>query len=95
MHMTGKLPELNGGDGLGVVIDNIGNNKIDYYLTGEVSYTVETDGPSGTATGDADRHAAQRRPARRDRAGDRVRQHRRAHHRAPTRCSCTCTRRCR
>jgi hypothetical protein len=49
MHMTGKLPELNGGDGLGVVIDNIGNNKIDYYLSGEVSYTVTTDGPSSTA----------------------------------------------
>ena len=51
MHMSGTLPELNGGDGLGVVIDNIGNNKIDYYLTGEVSYTVETDGPSSTAGG--------------------------------------------
>jgi len=51
MHMSGTLPELHGADGLGVVIDNIGNNKIDYYLTGEVSYTVETDGPSSTAGG--------------------------------------------
>ena len=49
MHMSGKLPALDGGDGLAVVIDNIGNNKIDYYLTGEVSYTVETDRPSSTA----------------------------------------------
>jgi Protein of unknown function (DUF4012) len=51
MHMAGKLPELNGGDGLGVVIDNMGGNKIDYYLTGEVSYLVETDEPSGTGAG--------------------------------------------
>ena len=49
MHMSGEMPSLNGGDGLAVVFDNIGNNKIDYYLTGEVSYTVATDKSAGTA----------------------------------------------
>jgi hypothetical protein len=33
------------------VINNVGNNKIDYYLSGEVAYTVDTDQDSGTATG--------------------------------------------
>jgi hypothetical protein len=42
MRMAGELPALNAGDGLGVVINNIGNNKIDYYLTGETSYSVTT-----------------------------------------------------
>jgi hypothetical protein len=51
MGISGELPELNGGDGLAVVINNVGNNKIDYYLTGEVAYTVDTDQGSGTATG--------------------------------------------
>jgi Protein of unknown function (DUF4012) len=50
MHMSGGLPLLDGGDGLGVVINNVGNNKIDYYLTGETSYTVVTDPSTGTAS---------------------------------------------
>ena len=50
MRMSGELPQLNGGDGIAVVIDNVGNNKIDYYLTGEQAYTVETDASAGTAT---------------------------------------------
>ena len=54
MRMSGKLPTLDGGDGLAVVINNVGNNKIDYYLTGEVSYTVDTDPVSGTATATLD-----------------------------------------
>ena len=47
MRMSGELPPLDGGDGFGVVIDNVGNNKIDYYLTGEVAYNVGTDPTSG------------------------------------------------
>ncbi|HEY0519498.1 MAG TPA: DUF4012 domain-containing protein, partial [Ilumatobacteraceae bacterium] len=50
MRISGELPQLNGGDGLGIVIDNVGNNKIDYYLSGEVAYTVRTDRSRGTAT---------------------------------------------
>jgi hypothetical protein len=50
MRMSGELPTLNGGDGLAVVIDNVGNNKIDYYVTGDVSYKVTTDPASGTAS---------------------------------------------
>jgi hypothetical protein len=49
MRMSGELPVPQGGDGLAVVINNVGNNKIDYYLTGEVSYTVDTDPSTGTA----------------------------------------------
>ncbi len=47
MRMSGELPQLDGGDGLGIVIDNVGNNKIDYYLTGEVAYNVGTDRSTG------------------------------------------------
>ncbi len=54
MRMSGELPDLNGGDGLAVVINNVGNNKIDYYLSGEVSYTVDTDPASGTASATLD-----------------------------------------
>jgi hypothetical protein len=46
--MSGELPELNGGDGLVIALDNIGLNKIDYYLTGELSYNVGTDPATGT-----------------------------------------------
>jgi Protein of unknown function (DUF4012) len=54
MRMSGELPLLNGGDGLAVVMDNAGNNKIDYYLTGEAGYTVQTDPSSNTATATLD-----------------------------------------
>ena len=54
MRMSGKLPTLDGGDGLAIVINNVGNNKIDYYLKGEVSYTVDTDPVSGSATATLD-----------------------------------------
>ena len=47
MRMAGELPGLNGSDGLVVALDNIGLNKIDYYLTGELSYEVDTDPASG------------------------------------------------
>jgi hypothetical protein len=47
MRMSGELPPLDGGDGLAVVINNIGNNKIDYYLTGDVNYSVDTDPATG------------------------------------------------
>ena len=47
MGMAGELPALNGGDGLVLALDNIGLNKIDYYLTGELSYRVDTDPASG------------------------------------------------
>jgi Protein of unknown function (DUF4012) len=54
MRMSGELPKLDGGDALSVVMDNVGNNKIDYYLSGEMSYTVDTDPSSGTATASLD-----------------------------------------
>jgi Protein of unknown function (DUF4012) len=54
MRMSGELPALDGGDGIAIVINNVGNNKIDYYLTGETSYTVDTDPVSGTATATLD-----------------------------------------
>jgi type II secretory pathway pseudopilin PulG len=49
MRISGELPALNGGDGLVIALDNVANNKIDYYLTGEVTYNVGTDPASGTA----------------------------------------------
>ena len=49
MRMSGELPQFDSGDALAVVIDNVGNNKIDYYLTGEQSYTVDTDPRDGSA----------------------------------------------
>jgi hypothetical protein len=48
MNMSGELPTLDGRDGLAVVVNNVGNNKVDYYLTGEVVYTVNTNPKSGT-----------------------------------------------
>ncbi len=54
MRMSGELPTLDGGDGLAIVLNNVGNNKIDYYLTGEVAYSVNTDPATGTATGELD-----------------------------------------
>ncbi len=53
-NMSGELPALNGGDGLAVVVNNIGNNKIDYYLTGDVAYAVTTDRKSGKVTATLD-----------------------------------------
>ncbi|MEP7200995.1 MAG: DUF4012 domain-containing protein [Ilumatobacteraceae bacterium] len=50
MRISGELPVLHGGDGLAIVVNNVGNNKIDYYLTGEVLYSVDTDAASGMAT---------------------------------------------
>jgi hypothetical protein len=49
IDLPGELPALNDGDGLAVVVNNIGNNKIDFYLTGEVAYAVTTAPSSGTA----------------------------------------------
>ena len=37
-----------------VVINNVGNNKIDYYLTGEAAYSVKTDQASGQVTATLD-----------------------------------------
>ena len=54
MRMSGELPALDGGDGLAIVLNNVGNNKIDYYLTGEVAYSVNTDPATGTATAELD-----------------------------------------
>ena len=54
MKMSGELPTLDGGDGLAVVINNVGNNKIDYYLTGETAYSVKTDTSSGKVTATLD-----------------------------------------
>jgi hypothetical protein len=50
MGMSGELPALQGGDGLALAMDNIGNNKIDYYLTSSAKYAVTTDPANGTAT---------------------------------------------
>ncbi len=54
MRMSGELPVLDGGDGLAIVLNNVGNNKIDYYLTGEVAYSVNTNPATGTATAELD-----------------------------------------
>ena len=47
MGMAGELPSLESGDAVDVVINNVGNNKIDYYLTGETFYSVTTAPASG------------------------------------------------
>ena len=54
MKISGELPTLDGSDGLAVVINNIGNNKIDYYLTGETAYGVKTDPATGNVTATLD-----------------------------------------
>ena len=52
--MAGEVAAPPSGDALAVVIDNVGNNQIDYYTTGEQSYNVATDALAETATAGLD-----------------------------------------
>jgi len=54
MNMSGEMPDPAGGDALAVVINNVGNNKIDYYASGEQAYNVVTNSLAGTATATLD-----------------------------------------
>lgn len=47
LGMSGALPDLEGGDGLGFTVNNVGNNKIDAYLDATVGYAVDTDPATG------------------------------------------------
>jgi len=50
MGMAGELAAPAGNDAVAAVINNVGNNKIDYYTSGEQSYDVTTDQLAETAT---------------------------------------------
>jgi hypothetical protein len=51
MGMDGRLPELDGRDGLAVVNDNGNGNKIDSFLEREVIYRASYDSGTGQVTG--------------------------------------------
>ncbi|MET0663241.1 MAG: DUF4012 domain-containing protein [Ilumatobacteraceae bacterium] len=48
IHMSGALPDLAGGDGIAVVLNNAGDNRLDVYLQRELDYDATVD----TATGE-------------------------------------------
>jgi Protein of unknown function (DUF4012) len=52
--LSGALPELAGGDGVAVVVNNAAANKIDVYLEREVRYRATVDLATGQATGTVD-----------------------------------------
>lgn len=49
--VDGRLPELDGRDGLAVVNDNAGANKIDSFLEREITYDATYDATTGRVTG--------------------------------------------
>ncbi|MEP6298719.1 MAG: DUF4012 domain-containing protein, partial [Ilumatobacter sp.] len=51
--LSGELPTLDGGDGLGVVFTNVGANKLDAYLGRQVSYRSTVDEETGAVNGTA------------------------------------------
>ncbi len=51
ISMSGKMPALDGGDGVAVVVNNSGGNKLDTYLEREVSYDATVDEASGDVEG--------------------------------------------
>ncbi len=52
IHLSGALPDLAGGDGVAVVLNNAGENRLDVYLRRELDYeaTVDTDTGEVSAT---------------------------------------------
>ena len=51
VNFDGGLPELNGGDGVAVVINNAAANKIDVYLERQLVYRATVDAATGQVTG--------------------------------------------
>ena len=49
--MSGGLPELAGGDGVAVVVNNAAANKIDVYLERSIRYRATVDLATGETTG--------------------------------------------
>ena len=52
IHLSAAMPDLAGGDGVAVVLNNAGGNRLDVYLERELDYdaTVDTDTGEVTAT---------------------------------------------
>ncbi len=48
--MAGTLPQPGAGDGVAVVFNNAGGNKIDYYLSADTTYRVTADARTGSAS---------------------------------------------
>ena len=53
LGLTGSMPTLDGGDGLAVVFNNAGANKLDVYLEREVDYDATVDTATGATTATA------------------------------------------
>jgi len=51
VSMSGAMPALDGGDGVAVVVNNSGGNKLDTYLEREVSYRATVDEATGDVEG--------------------------------------------
>ena len=53
LGLTGSMPSVDGGDGLAVVFNNAGANKLDVYLEREVAYDATVDTANGATTATA------------------------------------------
>ena len=53
IHLSGELPDLAGGDGVAVVLNNAGGNRLDVYLQRELDYDAAVDIDSGEVTATA------------------------------------------
>ncbi len=53
IHLSGELPDLAGGDGVAVVLNNAGGNRLDVYLQRELDYDATVDIDTGEVTATA------------------------------------------
>lgn len=63
LGLTGAMPSLAGGDGLAVVFNNAGANKLDVYLEREVGYDATVDTATGATTATATVSLTNRAPS--------------------------------
>ena len=96
IHLSGAMPDLAGGDGVAIVLNNAGGNRLDVYLERELDYdaTVDTDTGEVTATATVtltNNCTVERPPRQRDRRRGR----RRGRRPGTNRTLCRCTARCR
>ena len=53
IHLSGAMPDLAGGDGVAVVLNNAGGNRLDVYLERELDYDATVDADTGEVSATA------------------------------------------
>ncbi len=53
IHLSGSMPDLAGGDGVAVVLNNAGGNRLDVYLERELGYDATVDPATGEVSATA------------------------------------------